>query len=226
VRKLTLILLAMLAARMAKRALARGAGQYAEIMAALWQVTGLLLTASTGNTPKTRNIEDRLNALVPRIPVPQSAPGTSAGGTSGGSNSSYGASNSSYTTSNSSYGMGGGTSVTYVNTGVGNGGVGGATTSGQVGGAAAHYHTMAHAHTSSGDLEAVFNALRDSHSNLVPAFNTLRDSHSNLVPAVNALQASHSNLVPVVNNLVSDHGQLITDHNNLKTALMNSGVLH
>jgi len=184
VRGLIVILLAMLAARMARRALKHGAGQYAEIMAALFQVTGMLLAASAANTAKARNVEDRLNALVPRVPFPQAAPGTSAGGTAAGTNSSYD--------------MGGGLGITY-NSGSGNQGGGpGSSTSGQIGGASAHYHDMTHFHTNSTDLQSAFNALRDSHSALVPAFN----------------------------NLVNDHAQLITDHNSLKVALVNSGILH
>lgn len=203
-RKLFLVLLAMLAVRMAARAVRRGAGDYARVSAALWAVAGQMALAGTANTAKARNIEDRLNILVPRIPVPQAEPGTTAGGVAGGSNTSYSGSNTSYS-------MGGGTQISYDPAGSSNDGGVSSQTSGQIGGASAHYHSMTHHHTSSGDLQNVVNSTQGSFSNLVPAFN--------------ALQGSHSNLVPVVNNLVSDHAQLITDHNNLKAALKASGVL-
>ena len=224
-RKLILTLLAVLAARMAKRALARGAGQYAEIMAALWSLMVLILAAGTANTAKTRNVEDRLNALVPRIPVPQTAPGTSAGGASTGGNSSYSTSNGSYSTSNGSYSMSS-TGISYNPQGSGNDGGNNSVTSGQIGGASAHYHSMTHTHSSSSDLQNLFNALQGSYSNTVPALNALQASHSNLVPAVNALQGSYSTTVSQLNNLASDHAQLIADHNNLKQAIINSGLLH
>ncbi len=224
-RKILLILLAMIAARMARRALKRGTGQYAEIMAALWRLTGLILAAGTAGTAKARNTEDRLNALVPRIPVPQPAPGTSASGVASGSNSSYSTSNSSYSTSNGSYSMGGGTQVTSNTQGSDNDGGANSTTSGASAGTP-HTHSMTHFHTSAADLQNVFNALQGSYSNTIPAYNALQGSYSNTIPALNALQGSHSALVPVVNALVNDHAQLITDHNNLKAALVSSGLLH
>jgi hypothetical protein len=203
-RKLFLTGLALLAAYMARRALRRGAGDYAEIMSALWTLTSMIAATGTVNTSKAYNIEQRVNALVPRIPVPQPAPATGAGGTAAGSNSSY-------STTNSSYSMG--VINATANSGSSNQGGGpGSNTSGQIGGAAAHVHDMTHYHTSSADLEGVF--------------NTLQGSYSNTIPALNALQASHSSLVPVVNNLVTDHGKLLTDHNNLKTALINANILH
>jgi len=150
VRKLIMTAVALLAVRMAARALKRGAGDYAAITAALWAIAGQLALAGTANTAKTRAVEDRLNALVPRIPVPQTAPGTTA-----------------------------------------------SETSGQIGGASAHYHSMTHYHTSSGDLQNVFNAT----------------------------QGSYSSTVPALNDVISDHVQLLADHNNLKAALIASGVL-
>ena len=203
-RGLIAVLLALLAARMARRALRSGAGQYAEIMAALWQTAGLL-AAATANTAKTRSIESRLNILVPRIPVPQNAPATGAGGAGGGSDTSSGA-------GNSSYDMGGGTVISYNPGSSGNnGGNSGSTTSNQIGGASPHVHDMTHFHTSSGDLQNMVNATRDSHSALVVTVNQLRNSHGNLVGTVN--------------NLAADHSQLINDHKNLIGALKNTNVL-
>lgn len=183
VRKLIMTAVALLAVRMAARALKRGAGDYAAITAALWAIAGQLALAGTANTAKTRAVEDRLNALVPRIPVPQTAPGTTASGASA--------------TSNSSYSMGGGTNVSYNPSSSGNEGGTNSETSGQIGGASAHYHSMTHYHTSSGDLQNVFNAT----------------------------QGSYSSTVPALNDVISDHVQLLADHNNLKAALIASGVL-
>ena len=226
-RKLILIALALLAVRMAARALRRGgAGDYASVSAALWALAGQLALAGTANTAKTRALEDRLNLLVPRIPVPQSQPGTGAGGgQASGGNSSYSTSNSSYSTTNGSYSMG--VVNATANSGSSNQGGGpGSNTSGQIGGAAAHYHDMTHYHTSSADLEGVFNALQASYSNTVPALNQLQASHSALVPTVNTLQASYSTTITNLNNLMSDHNQLVTDHNALKAAVVATGLLH
>jgi len=205
IRSMIVAVLTLAAARMARRALRRGAGQYAEIMAALWGITGLLLTAATANTAKARNTEDRLNALVPRIPVPQPAPATTAGGSGTGSDSSSAA-------SNSAYAMGGGTQISYDPAGSGNNGGQNSQTSGQIGSSSPHTHSMTHYHSSSGDLQNVVN------SNQI----TLNA----LVPAHNALRGSHVNLIGTVNGLVSDHSQLIADHNNLKQAIINAGVLN
>jgi len=225
-RKLIMIALAMLAVRMAARALRRGSsGDYARVSAALWAIAGQMALAGTANTAKTRNIEDRLNLLVPRIPVPQTAPSTGAnGGQSSGGNSSYSTSNSSYSTSNGSYSMGGGTAVTS-NPG-GNDGGSNSNTSGQIGGAAAHYHSMTHYHVSSADLQNIFNALQGSYSNTIPALNALQGSYSNTIPALNQLQSSYSATISQLNSLAADHNQVVADHNNLKQAIINSGLLH
>lgn len=62
-RKLLLVLLVMLAVRMAGRAVR----QNAEVMAALWLLLGLTATASTAGTAKSRSTEDRLNGLIPVV---------------------------------------------------------------------------------------------------------------------------------------------------------------
>jgi hypothetical protein len=225
-RRLIMIALALLAVRMAARALRRAGGDYAQVMAALWAIAGQLALAGTANTAKTRNIEDRLNLLVPRIPVPQSQPVTGAGGgTSSGGNSSYSATNSSYSTTNGSYSMGS-TVIGYNPQGSSNDGGNSSSTSGQIGGASAHYHSMTHYHTSSSDLQNLFNALQGSYSSTVPAVNALQGSYSGLVPAVNALQGSYSTTISSLNNLASDHNQLVADHNALKAAVVATGLLH
>jgi hypothetical protein len=50
-----------------------------------------IAATSTANTPKTRALEARVAALVPRIPSPQPTPGTTAsGGITNAGNTSYG----------------------------------------------------------------------------------------------------------------------------------------
>lgn len=62
--KLLLLLgLALLAAHLGRKA----AKANAELIQALWAVVGMVALTGTANTPKTRNVEDRLNALVPVI---------------------------------------------------------------------------------------------------------------------------------------------------------------
>lgn len=171
-----------------------------------WHLPAAIMPASATALEKARAVEKRLNAVVGQIPAPQTRPGDA-------SNTSYGA-------SDGSSGMGGGTQVSYSQEVGNNGGAnsqtsgvgapaytGGADngghTSGQIGGASAHYHDMSHAHgldhahsmthyhTSSSDLQNVFNGLRNSHSALVTATNTLRASHT-------AVINSHNNLLDVL----------------------------
>ena len=93
--------------------------------------------------------------------------------------------------------MGGGTNITY-NSGSGNQGGGpGSETSGQIGGASAHYHDMTHFHTSSTGMDNIFNAL----------------------------QGSYSGTIANLNSLMTDHNNLVADVASLKTALKASGVL-
>jgi hypothetical protein len=173
---------------------------------------------------KAYAVEDRLNALVPQIPSPKAAPAGHSDTTSSPGNSSYGASNSSYGASNGSWSMGGGSQVTYAQD-VGNNGGANSATSGQIGGASAHYHSMTHYHTNSTDLQNTFNALQGTMSSLVPAVNTLRDSHSNLVPAVNALRDSHSALVTSVQGLQASHANLSDRHNALIDTIKTTRLL-
>ncbi len=221
-RKIVLLALAMLAARMARRALARGGGDYAAVISALWELASLILAAGTANTAKTRNIEDRLNLLVPRIPVPQAAPVTGAnGGQSSGGNSSYSASNSSYSTSNSSY------STSNSSYNFSNGIPGGGTfTVDGTNWLVAMQDALNELQGSYSNTVPAVNALQGSYSNTVPALNALQASHSNLVPAVNALQGSYSTTIAQLNNMAADHNSLVSDHNNLKQAIINSGLLH
>ncbi|HEY2090124.1 MAG TPA: hypothetical protein VGH54_29400 [Mycobacterium sp.] len=67
-KKLLLLLLALLAARMAARALRRET----EVVSLLWALVGMTASASLANTPKTRSVEDRLNGVISTI-GPQAA---------------------------------------------------------------------------------------------------------------------------------------------------------
>ncbi len=207
-RKLILLALAAIAARMGRRALARGGGEYAAVMSALWELAGLILAAGTAGTAKTRAVEDRLNLLVPRIPVPQAAPVPgSNGGQSSGGNSSFSNSNSAFTTGNSSYSIAGQNSVS----------------------APGGSYSQAWAQqvqATIGTLFPAFNAIQGSYSNTIPAFNALVGSYSATVPAFNALQASYSGTIANLNALVADHNQLVNDHQNLITTLKNTRVIH
>jgi len=210
---------------------------FAVLAAALaWLTTWLpaAIAAVPAAAEKAYAVEDRLNALVPKIPSPKAAPAAHSDSTSGPGDGSYSA-------SNSSYAMGGGTLVSYNPQGSGNNGgsnsntsgvgapayTGGAdnggVTSGQIGGASQHYHDMSHAHgndhdhsmthyhTSSGDLQNVVNSTQGSHTTLVSTVNALKSSHSSLVSSMQGLQASHAAL--------SDR------HNELLTALKNTKLL-
>lgn len=63
ISKIVLLMLAILAVKMAGRALKRDA----EVIAALWTLVGLTAQVNTANTPKARSTEARLNALVPVV---------------------------------------------------------------------------------------------------------------------------------------------------------------
>jgi hypothetical protein len=179
-----MLMLAAAAAWLARRALRRAA-PYAEVMSALWAACGLLLLAGTANTAKTRAVEDRLNALVPRIPVPQAAPATgAAGGQASGGNSSYSTSNGSYSTSNGSYSVAGQNTIP-----------------GAPGGANAAWYSAVNATV--GALFGAFNAIQSSYSNTIPAINALQGSYSTTISSLNSLVADH-------NALVTDHKNLKT----------------
>jgi hypothetical protein len=213
IRKLFLIALAFLAARMARKALRREA----EVVSLLWTLIQVTLAAGA-NTAKARSTESRLSTLVPRIPFPQATPGGAANNSYGPTNNSYGPANNSYTVSNNSYDLNSGTD----NIGAAdNNGV----TSGQIGGAAAHYHDMHHGHVY-GNLASDFNALRDTVSSLIPAFNTHINDHGALVNTISALRTDHSNLLTTVSTLRTDHSNLLSGHNSLVGQLQNTKILH
>lgn len=137
------------------------------------------VAVSAAGTAKSRLTEDRLNALVPRIPVPQSDPGQGAGGASTGGNSSFS--------------MSGGTTISYNPGSSGNNGGSGSQTSGQIGGASAHVHDMTHYHTNSSDLQTVVNTLQGSYSTTVAQLNTLKDDHNQLVADHTTLRTTLKN---------------------------------
>jgi hypothetical protein len=62
-KKLFLLLLAILAVRLAGRA----ARQNVQLMAALWLLVGMSANLNASSDPKTRLVESRLNALVPVV---------------------------------------------------------------------------------------------------------------------------------------------------------------
>ena len=170
-----MLMLAAAAAWLARRALRRAA-PYAEVMSALWAACGLLLLAGTANTAKTRAVEDRLNALVPRIPVPQAAPATgAAGGQASGGNSSYSTSNGSYSVAGQN------------------------TIPGAPGGANAAWYSAVNATV--GALFGAFNAIQSSYSNTIPAINALQGSYSTTISSLNSLVADHNALVTDHKNL-------------------------
>jgi hypothetical protein len=186
-RKLALALsavLALAAARILARLTRRGIPD-SSLVSLLWICVYLSCSpAITRNTPKALGTAARLNLLIPNIPSPQSQPSTAAsGGQSSGGNSS------------SSMGS---TGITYNPQGSSNEGGNNSSTSGQIGGAAAHTHSMTHTHTSSSALQS----------------------------AVNVIQGSYSTTVANLNSLMTDHNNLVNDHNNLKAALVSSRVLH
>jgi hypothetical protein len=121
------------------------------------------MAVMSANTSKTKSVEARVNALVPQIGALKSGQGR-FGGFSG---------------ANQSQSMGGGTVITYdpqnsSNEGGSNSSTSGtgASTGGQVGGAAAHTHpiphthSMTHRHTQSSDLTTDFNKLQASFSDI------------------------------------------------------------
>jgi hypothetical protein len=169
-RKLCLIALAFIAARMAAKAMRREA----EVISLLW--TLVQMTAATGmaGTAKSRSTEDRLNNAMPRIPWPQSNPG--------------GAGNSSYGINSGTNGIGGADNGSNTsNTGAGNtgGSDNGGVTSGQIGGASQHYHDMSHSHPGGAHQHSM--AHGHAYGNLATDFNTLRNSYSDLVSSHNTL---------------------------------------
>jgi hypothetical protein len=235
IRKLALILLALVAARMARRALRREA----EVVSLLWtliQVTAgsATMPPSSANTAKARSTEDRLSALIPRVPVPQASPGPATNNSYGATNNSYGPSNSSYTSGNNSYDDGDSNQGNIMGDQYGAGIPGGGTFTAD--GTAwlqglqnqfnNHVSDTAGTVTRTNNLINGHNALRDSYSSTVSAFNAHIGDHGALVNTVSALRTDHSNLITAFNALRSDHSNLITQHNGLVTTLQNTNLLH
>jgi hypothetical protein len=160
---LMLTLLAMAAAFMARRALKRGTGDYAALIAGLWVLAGQIAMTGTANTAKARATEARLTALVPRIPVQQTAPGTTASGTAGTTNTSYG--------------------ITGQNTSTPDGNSGSTWATGE-------RDYINYLVNSVGVLFGAFNALQASYSNTIPALNNVASDHSQLVNDHNNLKAA------------------------------------
>jgi hypothetical protein len=149
VRTLFLLGLALLAVRMAGRAVRHQAA----LSGILWVLIGQAAMSGTAGTAKSRATEARLNALVPLIPVQQAQPATTATGAAG---------------------MSGGFVVTYNDPGSPpNGGESGANTYGASAGTA-HTHGFEHFHTSTTALQTLFSNLASDHGQLITDHNNLK----------------------------------------------------
>jgi hypothetical protein len=172
--------------------------------AALW------MAAPPGNTAKTRNIEDRLNTAMPRIPWPQTYDGPAG-------NSSYPYGQYTSQSSNNSWPTGAGVSGTDQGWASNAGTI---WTSNQGSGTVEpwphahllpnHSHTIYHSHNL-GTLIDDFNALRGAHSELCSQYNNHVGDYQGLVDTFNVLRADHSNL--------------LNEHNGLMFRLNASGIL-
>lgn len=151
-RKAVMILLALAAIRLLPRTLRREA-RALELFTVLFQMAAM----ATANTSKAYSTEKRVGTVEGKVGTMQSQRGTFAG----------------FSGSNSSFPMAGGTVIGYNPQGSGNNGGDSSQTSGQIGGASAHYHSMTHYHTSSTDLQNVFNALQSSFADVDGRLNTM-----------------------------------------------------
>ena len=118
----------------------------------------------TATHSKAVSTENRLNTLVGSVSTTNANVATlkSAQGTFGG-----------FSGANQSQSMPSGLTVTYDPSNSGNEGGSNSSTSGQIGGAAAHTHSMTHKHTESADLQAKFNALQSSFSDICGRLNSM-----------------------------------------------------
>lgn len=158
-RKAVMILLALLALRLLPKAVRREA-RALELFTVLFQMAAM----AAANTSKAYSTEKRVSTAEQNIGGLKNTVSTIQGqqGTFSG-----------FSGSNNSYSMGGGTEVTYDPSSSGNEGGNNSHTSGQIGGAAAHYHDMTHHHSSSGDLQNVFNALQSSFADVDGRLNSM-----------------------------------------------------
>ena len=170
IRRLCLIVLALLAARMAAKAVRREA----EVISLLWTLIQMTASAGSSGTAKARSTEDRLNAAMPRIPWPQPTQSDATNNSFGLSSGTDGIGNQDNggSTSNNGTGSVGGSD---------NGGV----TSGQIGGASQHYHDMSHSHPGGSHQHSMVHG--HVYGNLASDFNVLRNSHSDLLVSHNAI---------------------------------------
>lgn len=118
----------------------------------------------TATHSKAVNTENRVNKLVGDVSTTNAnvAKITSQQGTFAG-----------FSGANQSQAMPSGMVVTYDPTNSSNEGGSNSSTSGQIGGAAAHTHSMTHKHTESADLQAKFNALQSSFADICGRLNVL-----------------------------------------------------
>jgi hypothetical protein len=125
------------------------------VLALLAMIWGTAM--STTNTAKARNTEQRVSGLVTAVVGLKSQQGTFAG----------------FSGANQSQAMPGGMIITYNPQNSANEGGNNSQTSGQIGGAAAHVHSMTHYHTESVDLQTNVNKLQSSFSDICGRLNTM-----------------------------------------------------
>lgn len=118
----------------------------------------------TATHAKAVSTEQRVNNLVGSVSTTNKnvATITSQQGSFGG-----------FSGANQSQSLPSGLTVTYDPGNSGNEGGSNSSTSGQIGGAAAHTHSMTHKHTESADLQAKFNALQSSFSDICGRLNAM-----------------------------------------------------
>jgi hypothetical protein len=125
----------------------------------------------TATHSKAVNTEQRVNNLVGSVSTTNKnvATITSQQATITGQQGSFGG----FSGANQSGSMPGGMVVTYDPSNSGNEGGSNSSTSGQIGGAAAHTHSMTHKHTDSADLQNKFNALQSSFADICGRLNSM-----------------------------------------------------
>lgn len=118
----------------------------------------------TATHSKAVSTENRLNNLVGDVSTTNKnvATITSQQGTFAG-----------FSGANQSQSMPSGLTVTYDPGNSSNEGGSNSQTSGQIGGASAHVHSMTHKHTESADLQAKFNALQASFADICGRLNSM-----------------------------------------------------
>jgi hypothetical protein len=121
------------------------------------RVLTAVMASAAATHSKAVNTAQRVNNLVTAVGSLTSEQGT-FGGFSG---------------ANISHSMGSGVAITYNPSSSSNEGGTSSSTSGQIGGAAAHTHSMTHYHTESSALQSDFNDLQSSFADICGRLNTM-----------------------------------------------------